>query len=226
MATTILTDETNGVMTTASIGIGSGLNPDMTDRLYEQARSDSGALPWGRDGAHPSLIAWLNAEASGLVRPGSRAVIAGCGLADDAAELAGRGYDVEAFDASPVAVEWARQRHPVLSGSITRADARTPPSRWRRRFDLVVGLDLLAWLDAEARPDVVEGLASLAHPHGCVFSLERGERAGFEGVSLSAEELAGLYSRARLAPVTALDDFEDDGLPPTRWLRGAFRPIR
>src|ERR1051326_5949174 len=97
--------------------------------LYHDAAGDVDRIPWGKGCASPALQAWLNSEAPSLLRPGATACIVGCGLGDDARELAGRGYDILAFDVSPTAVNWARNRHPDLSDRFVVADLfKLPPS--------------------------------------------------------------------------------------------------
>jgi SAM-dependent methyltransferase len=53
-----------------------------------------------------SLASWLD---RGLVAPG-RALDLGCGPGRNALHLAERGFDVDAVDLSPAAVDWARER--------------------------------------------------------------------------------------------------------------------
>lgn len=199
------------------------------DRRYREATERSESPPWSLGRPHPGLIAWLNVEASRLVRPGCRAAVAGAGLGDDAAELAHRGYDIIAFDRSPTAVEWAARRHPDLAGQFHTADLLNLPSKWRRRFDLVVEVNLLAAAPPTLRPAFLAGLAELMHPRGVLLTIDRGrndatpvdERSG-PPHPLSARELEELAEAAGLGCVRPPDDFEDDADPPRRWRRAAL----
>ena len=203
---------------------GAGLSPEQFDRLYADARRGAGELPWRRDGAHPALIAWLNAEAPCLLRPGSRVAVVGCGLGDNTAELLGRGFEVTAFDCADEAIAWAGDRFPEFRSSFVCADARQPPSRWRHRFDLVVDVDTLPWLTDADRALVAAGAAELLHPRGLLLVIARGARdAQPAGVGLSPEPLDALMQRHGLTLARAFDDFEDDANPPVRWLRGVYR---
>jgi len=223
MATTTLTDEPAARAATAPVRVGTGLDPDALDRLYALARTGQADLPWSAGGPCEVFVDWLNTEAPGLIRPGSRVAVAGCGLGGEAAELLGRGFDVDAFDVSPTAVEWARQANPALGSCVTCADARTPPSRWRRRFDLVVAADLLAWVGEADRRAVAAGLASLAHPHGYVLSLERLE-CGADGPGLTARQAEDTLAREGLAPARPPAILDTPGAG--RWVRLLAQPGR
>src|SRR5688572_25208461 len=72
--------------------------PSFYEQVYREAAGDLSRVRWADGRANPSMISWLNAESHGLVRPGSRVVVVGCGLGDDLCELADRGYDVQGFD--------------------------------------------------------------------------------------------------------------------------------
>ena len=206
-----------------------GLGLDDFDRLYAEAGADVSVLPWSRSGGdggdaspHPALIAWLNTRAPCLVRPGSRVALPACGLGDDAAELAGRGYDVAGFDAADRAVALAIGRRPDLADCFSVADVRRPPTRWRHRFDLVALVDTLAWLTAGDRAEALAGTAELVHPKGALLVIERGE-AGSVGPGLAPEELLDLLGACGISPIEGLDDFEDESEPPVRWLRACCR---
>lgn len=203
------------------------------DRIYREADSDCARVAWQRDRVKPSpnpaMVAWLNVEASALVRPGSRACVVGCGLGDDAAELCSRGYDVMGFDVSPAAIEWAKQRHPGLSDRFVVTDVMDVPARMLRRFDLVVEVNTVDSVPPSLRERAVSGIVSLARPHGTVLVVCEG-RSNDDSLDesgptypLSCEELTTLFSASGMHPTREIDDFQDDGDPPVRRLRGVFR---
>lgn len=87
------------------------------EEIYARAGDDLTSVPWARFAPHPLLVMWLDSAGSpGL--PASRsfagceALVVGCGLGDDAEELARRGYAVTAFDVSPTAITRCRERFP------------------------------------------------------------------------------------------------------------------
>ncbi|MEZ4387718.1 MAG: hypothetical protein R3D98_09110 [Candidatus Krumholzibacteriia bacterium] len=66
-------------------------------------------MPWATLAPAPLLRAWLDRN-----RPtgaGQTALVVGCGLGDDAAEMARRGFAVTAFDVAASAIALARERH-------------------------------------------------------------------------------------------------------------------
>ena len=175
------------------------------------------------------MVAWLNAEAPGIVRPGSRVAVVGCGLGDDVAELASRGYDAVGFDVSPTAIEWARRRFPSLAASFIVADLFALPARLCRRFDLVVEIYTIQALPVPMREEAARRIASLAGSKGHVLTICRGRDESelletFAGPPwpLTVSELTGLMEAAGMRPTQPVADFEDDQTPPKRRLRAVF----
>lgn len=202
------------------------------DAVYRKADGDPALIPWQRRGPNPPLVAWLNTDAHALVRPGACVVVVGCGLGDDVAEIASRGYDVVGFDICPSAIAWAKRRHPDLADSFLVADAIAPSNTLQRRFDLVVEIDTLQTLPVAMRTDAAAGIASLIRPHGTLLTICRG-RDDDEPIDqsidppypLSPTELLTLMEANGLAPTRPLDDFFDDEDPPVRRLRAASRHV-
>src|SRR6516165_1012212 len=78
--------------------------------LYAHADGDERRVPWADLVVNPHLKTWLaGRRLSGERR---KAIVIGCGLGDDAEELARLGFQVVAFDVSPTAIAWCRQRFP------------------------------------------------------------------------------------------------------------------
>lgn len=200
------------------------------EKFYRDAAGDISRVPWADGAANPAFVAWLNAAAPCLVRPGGRVAVVGCGLGHDAVELVNRGYDVTAFDIAPTAVEWAKRLHPAHEDRFVVADACAPPSRLRHRFDLVVEAFTIQSAPLAFREDLVKGMAELLGPRGVLLAICRGRANdapvnGFDAppYPLTVGELVGLMRGAGLAPLSDVDDFEDDGDPPVRRLRGCFK---
>ena len=211
-------------------GFPGGLSaPQWFDAVYRDARGDAAAVPWADLRSNPMMVAWLNAEAPGLIRPGSRVVVVGCGLGDDVSELANRGYDAVGFDVSPTAVEWARRRFPGLSAAMLQADLLALPTRLLRRFDLVVENYTLQALPPALREQAARAVASLACPRGHVLTIASGrdadeplDPAAGPPWPLAARELTGLMEQAGMRPCRPIDDFLDGEDPPARRLRALF----
>jgi len=198
------------------------------DEIYRDAAGDIAQIRWADGRPNPALQAWLNDQAPELVRPGASAVVVGCGLGDDARELAGRGYEVTAFDVSPVAIDWARRRHPDISDRFTAADLFSLPQSLLRRADLVVEIYTIQSMHPDLRRRAAAAIASLARPRGAVLTICRARDeseplAAQPPFALCKRELLDLMSLQGLSPCGAVQEFTDAGDPPARRILAAFR---
>ncbi len=134
------------------------------DDLYRDAAGNPAVVPWAQLHPHPYLRGWL--DQPGLDVTGVDAVVVGCGLGDDAAELARRGCRVTAFDVSPTAVDWARQRFPDLEVRWEVADVLDLPDHLVGAFGLVVEVRTVQSLPGTVRDAAMQGIASLVGPGG------------------------------------------------------------
>lgn len=137
---------------------------DWFEPLYEAAAGDADAVPWARGEPSPLLRAWL--DQPGLEVADSDALVVGCGLGDDAAELARRGCRVVAFDLSPTAVAWARERFADTGVEFLVADLLDLPGRLRASAGLVVEVRTMQSLPQELRPDAMRAIAATVAPGG------------------------------------------------------------
>jgi 2-polyprenyl-3-methyl-5-hydroxy-6-metoxy-1,4-benzoquinol methylase len=135
--------------------------------LYTLAKGNADAIPWASLAAHPALVQWLDEEPT--VLPGQRALVVGCGLGDDAEELARRGYAVTAFDLSPTAIDWCHQRFPHSGVNYEVADLFGLPAEWAGAFDLVVEIKTLQSLPRSSRDGAAAALAAMLRPGGRLF---------------------------------------------------------
>jgi SAM-dependent methyltransferase len=200
------------------------------DAAYRNAAGNASAVPWHRDGPNAPLVWWQNHEAPGLVRPGGRVAVVGCGLGDDVAEIEGRGYDVVGLDVSSTAIEWARTRHAACADRFVIADTMSPPSRLRARFDLVVEVYTLQSLPISLREPALVGVASLMKPHGTLLVICRGrcesepcDAGKGPPYPISRPELEDLAARQGLSPLREIEEFMDGETPQKRRLRVALR---
>ncbi|MCU7728993.1 class I SAM-dependent methyltransferase [Actinoplanes sp. KI2] len=130
--------------------------------LYAAGRSGSVKMPWERRAASPPLVdalAQMKAE-------GRTAVVVGCGLGQDAEEVARRGFRTTAFDVSPSAVQIARERRPESAVTYVVADLLDLPAGWRHAFDLVVEIITVQALPPARQPEAAAAVAGLLAPGG------------------------------------------------------------
>src|SRR5437879_5089096 len=104
--------------------------------VYVTANGDTNGVPWADLQPHPLSLTWLKQHSIQGQR--RRALVIGCGLGDDAEELAARGFQVTAFDISPQAIAWCQQRFPDSSVAYQTADLLEAPAIWQQAFDFVL----------------------------------------------------------------------------------------
>ena len=107
---------------------------DWFEGVYSNANQQTNHIPWADLRSNPFLLEWLE-----TIEPDTHnksAVVVGCGLGDDAEELAQRGYNVTAFDVSATAVDWCRQRFPDSKVDYVVADLFNLSKDWH--FDFVL----------------------------------------------------------------------------------------
>jgi SAM-dependent methyltransferase len=144
------------------------------DEIYARAGDDLASVPWARLAPHPLLVMWLDSADSPCSPParhaaGHEALVVGCGLGDDAEELARRGYAVTAFDVSPTAIARCQERFPRSPVCYQVADVLNPPGQWRDRFGLVVEVNTIQSLPRADRPAAIATIAGAVARGGLLF---------------------------------------------------------
>lgn len=169
------------------------------DSVYRDARGNTGQVPWADLEPNPKLLERLRHHPK--LQGAGQAVTVGCGLGDDAEALAGAGYAVTAFDVSPTAIEWCKQRFPDTKVDYREADLFSLPENWPGRFDLVFESNTIQALLGEARELALNAIAGLVAPAGVVLVSCRvrnpGEKEDAFPLPLTREELDG-FLRAGL----------------------------
>jgi len=137
--------------------------PAFFDGIYERAGGDDGAVPWQHALSRPFIGEWLEGyEPDGDVR----AMVVAAGLGDDAAALARTGATVTAFDVSPTAVAWAKERHADLEVEWRQADLFDLPAEWAGAFDLVVEVFTVQSIQPSRQAEAAHVVADLVAPGG------------------------------------------------------------
>jgi SAM-dependent methyltransferase len=139
------------------------------EKVYETAGDDPAQIPWADLNPHPLLAAWLaNTQAPSR---DARALDIGCGLGDNAAAIAAKGWRVTGFDLSPRAIRWAKSRFPAVD--FVAADLFASPSDWNGAFDLVHECYTLQALPDEPRAQAMRQIARFVRPGGSLLVIAR-----------------------------------------------------
>ena len=135
--------------------------------VYAGAEGDGSRIPWACQAARPAFEDWLREhDISGT---GRRALVIGCGLGDDAEELARRGFDVTAFDVSPSAIAWCKRRFPNSPVQYVVADLFDAPADWRRAYDFVLEIFTVQALPIMMREQSIAAIADFVAPQGTLL---------------------------------------------------------
>lgn len=142
------------------------------DAVYTTAEGDPAGVPWADLQPHPLALNWLQRENS--QGTGKSALVIGCGLGDDAEELARYGFQVTAFDISPRAIAWCQQRFPASPVDYRAADLFAAPAQWRQTFDFVLEIYTIQSLPISSRGQAIASVASFVSPGGQLLVICRG----------------------------------------------------
>ena len=192
------------------------------ERLYAQAEGDASVIPWADLTPNPNLVDWL--DASHVHGVGQSALKVGCGLGDDAEELALRGFDTTAFDISETAISWCHRRHPHSRVIYRAADLFDAPPEWRGAFFLVIESYTLQVLTPDLRRKAIHHIADFVAPGGTLLVITRGrEPSDPEGEmpwplmrkELDAFRVSGLKE-------VSFEDYMDNEDPPVRRFRAIY----
>ena len=191
--------------------------------FYALAEGNPAAIPWAASGPRRDLVQW--AQESHAAGNGQSALIIGCGLGDDAEFLVELGYQVTAFDISPTAIDWCKERFPETAVDYQVADMFAPPAEWLNGFDLVVEDYIVQALPPEMRVASVQAVAAFPAPGGLLLAIGRGIddialRSG-PPWPLTGAELA-LFETAGLLRVSFHRD-SDSAIAPQFRYRAEFR---
>ena len=182
------------------------------DAVYTTAAGDADGVPWADLQPHPVALSWL--QEHNIQGQGRRALVVGCGLGDDAEELARRGFQVTAFDISPRAIAWSQQRFPNTSVTYQATDLFAAPAGWQHAFDFILEIYTIQALSVTLRERVIASIAQFVAPGGQLLVVCRGrdpqEELGSIPWPLSHDELA-YFQQSGLREVSFEDVRDEDG---------------
>jgi SAM-dependent methyltransferase len=123
------------------------------------------AVPWDIGAPQPAIV---ELERDGRIH--GEVLDAGCGRGDNATFLAGRGFQVTAVDASPTAIEQARERAGGAPVTFAVADALTL-EEYAGCFDTIVDSALYHCLPDADRPRYARALHAASRPGATLLLL-------------------------------------------------------
>jgi SAM-dependent methyltransferase len=189
------------------------------EALYKEAEEGKSTVPWADRGANPGLLEFWRVHRQAT--DGKKALVIGCGLGDDAEQLAARGFETTAFDISETAIRTARKRFPKSEVTYRVADLFHLPTEWERAFDFVFEANTVQALPVSIRAEAIQRIASLVRPGGQLLAIVRGrepnEPEGQLPWPLTRAELGELV-RAGLEE-ESFEEYFDNEEPPARRFR-------
>jgi len=142
------------------------------ETLYANTNRDASRVPWVKLAAQPLMTEWLDGQQ--MSGDGKRALVVGCGLGDDAEELARRGFAVIAFDISETAIQWCQERFPDSAVDYQVGDMFAPPNEWIQTFDFVLEVNIVQSLPLSWRERAIAAEAQFVAPNGQLLILCHG----------------------------------------------------
>lgn len=193
------------------------------DQIYERAQGDGHAVPWALLRPRPAFLQW--AQQVQLQGQGRRALVIGCGLGDDAEELAQRGFQVTAFDFSPKAVAWCKARFPQSTVNYVVADLFAAPLEWQSAFDFVLEIFTIQALPIDKRQATMAAIAGFVASGGelFVFCLGADRPEGRSGPPWALTRTELDYFRHCNLTEASLEELRDSGQPPNLRFRAVYR---
>jgi|SRR5277367_3854517 len=189
------------------------------EALYQEGEAGKSVVPWADRGASPSLVEFW--KSSPQATAGKTALVIGCGLGDDAEQLAEWGFATTAFDIAETAIRTARDRFPKSKVQYQVADLFQPSLEWNRGFDFVFESNTVQALPVSLRSKAIAQVAWFVKPAGKLLIVARGREPGEpEGDMpwpLSRVEL-GEFGRAGLQE-KSFENYFDNEEPPSRRYR-------
>jgi len=145
------------------------------EALYQEAERGEAIIPWDDVAPNGNMVAFWKAR--GWDPSGQSALVVGCGLGDDAEQIAAWGFRTTAFDVAPTAIAMAKKRFPGSVVDYNVADLFAPPAEWPAKwvaaFDFVFECNTVQALPAEIRAKAIEKIAGFVKPAGRLLVIAR-----------------------------------------------------
>lgn len=193
------------------------------EELYAGSAGNHSAVPWADMRPNPNFLEWLDRQK--LNGTGKSALVVGCGLGDDAEELAKLDFQVVAFDIAPTAIDWCNNRFPASLVQYEVGDLLADADRWSRRFDFVFEAYTLQALPPALRQQAISAIAGSVSANGTLLVIARGREpsddAGSMPWPLTKQEVNSFTDFG--LQLLAFEDYVEQEETPVRRFRAEFR---
>jgi SAM-dependent methyltransferase len=140
--------------------------------VYASAQGNELVIPWASLSPNSFMRDWLDEHP---FPRGKKALVVGCGLGDDAEDLDRRGFQVTAFDISPTAIQWSRERFAKTRVHYEVLDLFQAPPRWRRSFDFIWEAYTLQSLLSPLKEKAIQRISHWVARKGTLLVVTRGK---------------------------------------------------
>lgn len=195
------------------------------EQLYREAEEGKAAIPWADFRPNPNLIDFWKRNTASTV--GKTALGIGCGLGDDAEQLAAWGFRTTAFDISESAIRACRERFSRSSVSYAVADLFNPPQEWIGAFDFALESYTLQVLPSHLRQQAIRCIADFVREGGHLLTITRGREEqdpiGRMPWPLTRREM----DRFKICGLEEIsfEDYFDLESPPVRRFRALYKRV-
>lgn len=147
------------------------------DDLYKKNEHSHENIPWARQDVNPYLQTYLDEkrECKG------KALVIGCGLADDAYALRQAGYDTLAIDISQTALDMAQKRFPDAGIIFKKQDIFDMPDEYFEHFDFVFEAQTIQSLPREFRSKMIQAVAQSVAKNGELLVIAHKKQTSNDG---------------------------------------------
>jgi len=182
------------------------------ESLYQERQNDAD-IPWMNFAPHPLLVEFVEQNLSAF--KGTRVLMVGCGLGDDAEFVAKQGATVTAFDISETAIARCHTRFPDSLVTYESANLLELPEHYANAFDWVIEIRTIQSMPKHLWQAGFKGIVSAVKPNvGQAVSICNGriaqESEGVLPLPLLESELHDGYTQAGGKIVSIAEHFMND----------------
>ena len=195
------------------------------EHLYREAAENGSRIPWADCRPNPELVEFWKQHP--ISSSGKKALTIGCGLGDDAEQLAAWRFQTTAFDISASAIQACTRRFPKSKVHYQVADLLSPPDDWAYCFDFVLESYTLQALPHKLRASAIARMADFVKGEGFLLVITRGrDERDPEGQMPWPLTLADMDRLTSFGlEQESFEDYFDCESPPVRRFRGLYRRI-